>query len=261
MGDGTYCGVGYSQVLEWMKGGTFTDLNKNKLKTSFKAIDPALLGPNGRFQQAWDTWSDDISESKPIDDVWSAFGDDVNAAVLVNTEAMFNGIKMQVWQGNNPMSDDTWKANGTGAFSAAKAISTIRAAIAIFTYLDSPIVHKNMVTTLNAMYKTFQKFDEQVNDGLAADDQIQTTTLFSEFIYYCLIPRIEGVQTWIERRVTTMKNQWTAVKDQSPTEERARSAQHILDSLDSLLQQAEEIVLISTSGYEFPPPELPSDDD
>ncbi|KAJ8060927.1 hypothetical protein OCU04_010007 [Sclerotinia nivalis] len=242
----------FKMILEWMMGDPFTDINSSNLRTSLTPVDEALLNPRRSFQRPWEHWSGTISGSSPIDDIWRAFGDDTNPSVLVNAEKVFNGIKLQIWQGNNAMADDKWKEKGlddtseeTGKLAAEKGMSTIRAATALFSYLNSLRVHANMVTILNSIHTIFEDFDTAINAERDEDDEIHTATLFSEFVYYALIPRIEGVQDWIERRIGAMITAWTAV---------------FLESLRGLLAKAETAVLLDIGGFDFDAPELPSEE-
>ncbi|THV55841.1 hypothetical protein BGAL_0003g00830 [Botrytis galanthina] len=252
----------FKMLLEWMMGGQFQDIDGNPMTTDFSTVDEALLGPEGPFQQAWDSWSSTISETTPIDDIWRAFGDDTNPSVLVNAESVFNGIKLQVWQGNNPMSDSTWNtrnfndaSEGTGSLAAQRGMSTIRAATAIFNYLNSQVVNENLATVLNNIHEIFSNFDDAINEDRADDDEINTARLFREFIFYALIKRLEGVQQWADRRLRAMIREWEAELARPTSSARAIEISNVLVQLRGLLSTVEDVILIDTSRFNFEIPD------
>ncbi|KAF7931258.1 hypothetical protein BELL_1093g00010 [Botrytis elliptica] len=252
-------------LLEWMMGGEFKVFDENPMTTDFQPVEEALLGPEGPFQQAWDSWSSTISETTPMDDIWRAFGDDTNPSVLVNAESVFNGIKLQVWQGNNPMSDSTWAtrnfddtSEGTGSLAVQRGMSTVRAATAIFNYLNSQVVNENMATVLNNIHDIFSNFDDAINEDRADDDEINTARLFREFIFYALFKRLEGVQQWAERRLRAMIAEWETELSRPTSSARAIEISNILVQLRGLLSTVEDVILIDTSRFNFEIPDLPS---
>ncbi|KAF7884611.1 uncharacterized protein EAF02_004947 [Botrytis sinoallii] len=255
----------FKMLLEWMMGGEFKVFDENPMTTDFPPVEEALLGPEGPFQQAWDSWSSTISETTPMDDIWRAFGDDTNPSVLVNAESVFNGIKLQVWQGNNPMSDSTWitrnfddTSEGTGSLAVQRGMSTVRAATAIFNYLNSQVVNENMATVLNNIHEIFSNFDDAINEDRADDDEINTARLFREFIFYALFKRLEGVQQWAERRLRAMIAEWETELSRPTSSARAIEISNILVQLRRLLSTVEDVILIDTSRFNFEIPDLPS---
>jgi hypothetical protein len=245
-------------LLQFMMFGTFTLPDG-----STYSVDPSLLVPEAYldalslFQTPWNQWDpSSTSTSTPIDDIWSAFGDTNNAGHLVNCESVFNGVKMQIWQGNNPMSDNTWKKNNfmstseaNGYAPAEGGLSTIRLAIAIFEYLNDAVVNANMATTMNAIHATFANYDASVL--AVTGNQINTARLAADFVYGAMIPRLEGVQAWAIRRINTMITDWEAALNQPTSSARANAVGRVLTALRSLLATTESLILIDTTGFDF----------
>lgn len=116
----------FSLLLGWFMYTRFV-LPDGTVRTSdFTAIPETLLNLQGFLWAPWNTWDPtNPSTTTPGDDIWTAFGDTTNPGVLANCETVFNGVKMQIWQGNNPMADTTWNGNdyddtseATGYFAA-----------------------------------------------------------------------------------------------------------------------------------------------
>ncbi|KAL7937884.1 glycoside hydrolase family 18 protein [Trichoderma chlorosporum] len=249
----------FSVMLEWMMNGTFVQPDGNVIKSSYTPVPEKYLVPGGFFQRPWNQWSSNPSATTPMDDIWTAFGDTTNPGVLVNCESVFNGVKMQIWRGNKPMADATWEANNfedtsesTGYAAVEGGMSTIRLATSIFSYLNDQVVHDNMVTILNSMYATFLEFDERV--GQATGDTIHSADMFSEFVYYALIPRLEAVQTWASGRIQKMLKKWQDVQAQPSTSTRASQVSLVIQALKKLLKKVDDAILIDTDGFDFEPP-------
>ncbi|KAL7921208.1 glycoside hydrolase family 18 protein [Trichoderma austrokoningii] len=217
----------FGLMLEWMMLGSFTLPNGSVVRSRYTPIPEALLDTRGLFQTAWNRWPSSriASTSTPMDDIWTAFGDTTNPGVLVNCEARFNSVKMQIWQGHSPMSNDTWKTKNfddtsekNGKAAAEVGISTIRMAISIFSYLNDQVINDNMAAIFDSMYATFTQFDEEVG---RRGTNINTADMFAEFVYYILIPRLEGVQTWAETRIERMRRNWEAIQSSPMSTARA----------------------------------------
>lgn len=252
----------FGLMLEWMMFGTFTRPDGSVLTSRYMPIPEALLDAAGLFQTAWDQWPSSrmTSTSTPMDDIWTAFGDGQNPGVLVNCEKRFNGVKMQIWQGKNPMSNDTWKANNfddtsekNGKAAAEGGISTIRLATSIFSYLNDSVINDNMATIFSSMHATFTQFDEEVGRG---GMNINTADMFSEFVYYALIPRLENVQAWAETHIRRMRSNWIALQSSPMSTARAATVREVLEMLKKLLGELQKAILIDTSGFRFDPPSL-----
>lgn len=250
----------FGLMLDWMMFGTFTLPDGSVVRSRYTPIPEALLGTTGLFQTAWDQWPSSrmTSTSTPMDDIWTAFGDKTNPGVLVNCEERFNGVKMQIWQGKSPMSNDTWKANNfddasekNGKAAAKGGISTIRLAISIFSYLNDQVINDNMATIFNSMHATFTQFDREAG---RRGYNINTAGMLSEFVNYALIPRLEGVQAWAEMRIARMRRNWEAVRSGPMSSARATTIGEVLQMLRELLQELQTTIFIDTSGFRFDPP-------
>ncbi|KAI0132937.1 glycoside hydrolase family 18 protein [Xylariales sp. AK1849] len=247
-------------MLQFMMFGTFTLPDGTVFTTDVDTVDESFFNLASFLQTPWNQWAPgETSTSTPLDDLWTAFGDTTNPDVLVNCERIFNGVKMQIWQGNSPMADGTWDTNDfddtseiAGPIAAQGGISTVRLAAAIFEYLDDSIVNVNMATVLNAFYDIWHRFDDGV---LAASGTvINTRRLYSDFVYRALIPRLEGVQGWAERRLEAMIANWEAVLNQPTSSSRATEVGEILESLNKLLEKVkEESLVVNTGGLNFDP--------
>ncbi|KAM0465725.1 hypothetical protein ACHAPV_001782 [Trichoderma viride] len=252
----------FRRALEWMMFGTATILDSRVVRSRYTPVPESLLtsGPGGYFQRPWNQWvPGSSSTSTPMDDVWTAFGDTTNPHVLVNCESVFNGVKMQIWQGKNPMSKDTWENNGfddtserTGFAAAGGGLSAIRMATSIFTYLNDRAINTNMATVLNSMHATFKQFDREVRG--VTGTTINTADMFSEYVYFVMIPRIEAVQAWAENRIRTMISDWTPVLSQPSSSQHGEDAEQVMDALENMLKLVESAILIDTSRFRFLPP-------
>lgn len=233
-------------------------------RTSFPLIPETLLSAGSFFQRPWNQWDpDNPSTTTPIDDIWTAFGDNSNPWVLANYESVANGVKMLMWQGKRPMADATWTNNGfdgtsddTGFFDATGGISTIRLATSTFSYLNNNIINRNMATILNAIYATFSQFDATVLR--VTGGTINTAPMFAEFIYYGLIPTLEAEQEWALDRINRMITNWEAVQAAPGSSRQTGDAGEVLDELNALKEKVQQAVLVDTSYFAFPPPAPPN---
>lgn len=252
----------FRRALEWMMSGTATIHDSRVVTSRYAPVPESLLlsGVGGYFQTPWNQWAPGSSStSTPMDDIWTAFGDTRNPHVLVNCESVFNNVKMQIWQGKNPMSNDTWDSKDfddtterTGFDAAQGGMSAIRMATSIFTYLNDRVINTNMATVLNSIHDTFEQFDREV--GSATGTTIDTSGMFSEYVYFVMIPRIEAVQAWAENRIRAMIDNWELVRSQPSSSRHGGDAEQVIDTLENMLELVEAAILIDTSRFRFFPP-------
>lgn len=198
----------------------------------------------------------------PIDEIWEAFGTRDHPEVMVNAEEVFNGIKMRAWRGIDPFSDDTWADNewhdtseSTGVQRAQEAISAIRTVISLFEYLNHDTIRRNRDRVFNDISRVLHEFDAAV--ARVRQVTSEAGPLHLQFLFYYLIPRIEGVDRWIARRLEQLQDEWDAAMDDAASQPgpstRIRDIQSVLNALTTLKEEAEERIIIDTSGIEGDP--------
>lgn len=198
----------------------------------------------------------------PIDEIWEAFGTINHPEVMVNAEEVFNGIKMRVWRGIDPFSDETWANNGwhdtsesEGFQRAQEAISAIRTVISVFEYLNHDTIMRNRDQVFNDISRVFQEFDAAV--ARVRQVTIEAGPLQLEFLHYYLFPRIEGVENWVIRRLTQMRREWRAALDDGTSQPgpstRAEDIRDILNAIEGLMAEVDTI-FIKTGGLRDDPP-------
>ena len=74
---------------------------------------------------------------------------------MINTESYFNMIKIQIFCGNDPISDDRWQDLGlddtTDVKKGSEAIGMIRHVLKIFDYMDHPQMHMAWISSANGV--------------------------------------------------------------------------------------------------------------
>lgn len=133
------------------------------------------------------------------------------------------------------------------------ALSSINAAAAVFSYMNSNTVNQNYADVLNSMYNTFEAFDESVLAVTGAT--INTALLFSHFVYNCLNQQVENVEAWIDDRLNTLENTWQSALNGASANDRAR-IQIILDTINGMREDlvSSDFLLLDIGSLTFEPP-------
>jgi len=196
--------------------------------------------------------------------MWEAMGSVGNPSPLVNAEAGFNGIKMRVWRGIDPVSDKTWLERDWDNTSADRgpplaedALSTIREVIAVFNYLNHQTVEANRASVFNKQAEVLREYDAAV--ARVRGVNIQTERLHREFTFMYLTQRIEDVSHWVNRRLERLESNWQARVDEyqrnpPPRPGTLELALSILESVDDLKNSADDEIMVKTGKLTPGPP-------
>ena len=125
----------FGRLLEFAMTGRNRDPSGRMYTSDFTRVDESVLNDNGVFQRDYATWDPIATRTgSPINQIWQAFGWDGDPSHFVNAEGAFNSIKAQVWQGNNPVSDQTWRDHG---YDRINDVTRTYAAISELTMVSS----------------------------------------------------------------------------------------------------------------------------
>lgn len=136
------------------------------------------------------------------------------------------------------MSDTTWNGNGFNIADAQHtqdAITAIRTAIQVTSYLNDAQVNSNWATVVQDVTTYYRHYQERV---LAVDGaQINPAEMYQEFVREVVIQDIENSADWIRRRIGQLQRIWQPLVGQDP------EAQGVLDTLQELDDTVETLLL------------------
>lgn len=161
----------HPRFLEFAMGANVQLHNGRTYHTIHPVIDPGIFSDGSRYLTRWSLWDPNgqtnNEDQSPSDDVWRAYGDENNAGHMVNTEPHWNNLKMQIFRGNNPISDGTWEArkldNTADTATGIRAIGAIRDVIGIFDYMNRPELHTAWTSSANGIRSALDHFQDRYN--------------------------------------------------------------------------------------------------
>jgi hypothetical protein len=150
-------------------------------------------------------------------------------------------MKEDMWAGNNPVADTSWRNMGlddtsinSGESSAAAALSFLREAIGIFNYLNSPIVNAMFATAYNGITDALNTYAGRVQavTGTAYPIADMHRTFFMNVIR---AQHLEGsTRNWVERHLNTLENNWLAAYNAAVAQPRPLNADFIVVCIEVL---------------------------
>lgn len=208
-------------------------------RSAYPAIPERFLDDNSHLHEDYSTWDPNGpygNRGRPIDEITNAYGSDTNPGVLVNTEAVLNGIKARMWVGNQPMSDSLWNENGFNLEDPQRsnaAISYIRATMQVVVYLNDAVVNDNWAHIIQDVVDAYRRYAERVQavDGVT----IHPAEMYQEYVLNVVIHNLEDTDRWMLRRIEQLRSVW---RNSNHPE-----AQGVLDQLQETEDQVEELLI------------------
>ena len=115
-----------------------------------------------------------------------------------------HALKSRLWEGILPMSDTRWRLKELDkAENFGIAIEHLSAVVAVFEYLNSPVVMGNLRETFNLISKHLSDFDAAVNALRASNGTtpVSTAALWEEFMYARYQVMTTRAHDWVMSRI------------------------------------------------------------
>lgn len=229
------------RAQEYMMNGRARLSDGTLTNSAYTAIPERYLDENSYLHRAYASWDPNgpyTGRGRPIDDITQSYGSDLNPSVMVNAEAVLNGYKARIWVGHQPMADDLWNSNGfdlPDANRAAAAISTIRTAVQVTSYLNDDVINRNWAHILNDIVRAYRRYQERVQavDGV----NIHPAEMYQEFMLLVVTQNIGRSTDWMERRINQLRTLWQDQVGSHP------EAQSIIYQLKALAETVEGLLL------------------
>lgn len=131
--------LGYmARVLSFMMTGQNRDPDGTTYTTERPLIPFNVFGPGGRLHQDYANWDPNGGRvGTPLSRMWEAFGSTDNPQQHVNAESVLNSYKARIWNGNQPMADETWEENGYNEWNTAHSAENARSALGVINQVKS----------------------------------------------------------------------------------------------------------------------------
>lgn len=207
-------------------------------------VPERYLDANSYLFQPYSVWDPNgpyTANGRPIDEITNAYGSDINLDVLVNADSVLNSYKACIWVGHQAMSDMLWNSNGYNIADVThteQAITSIRTAIQVTSYLNDRDVNDNWLTVVNDVVEIYRRYQQRI---LAVDGvQFHAAEMYQEYMREVVIVDIENSDNWIEQRIGQLRNIWTPLVGQHP------EAQGVLDMLKELDDTVEALLVDTT---------------
>jgi chitinase len=224
------------------------------VRSEYPAIDRRYLDPNSYLFTDYATWDPNGPSTitvgqntlqvtgRPIDMITNAYGSDTNPDVLVNADSVLNSYKARVWVGHQPMSDTLWTENGFDLADVGRttaAITAIRTTMQVISYLNEARVNGNWATVVNTVVAIY---DDYLNRVQRIDNvSIHPREMYQEYMTRVVIPDIENMDLWVERRIGQLRRLWEPLQGQNTW------AQGIIAQLDGLESDMDELLVDPSS--------------
>lgn len=233
------------RAQEYMMTGSARRGDGTLVRSDYNPVPERYLDQNSYLFQDYGVWDPNgpyTANGRPIDEITNAYGSDINPGVLVNADSVMNGYKARAWVGHQLMGNDLWTSNGfdiADSDHAEQAISTIRTAIQILSYLNDDDVNNNWATVINNVVEIYRRYQERV---LAVDGvQLHAAEMYQEYVREVVLLNLENnIESWVARRIRQLRNVWYPLLNQDPW------AEGIIATLDNLREVMESILLDTT---------------
>ncbi|KAK3168950.1 hypothetical protein OEA41_005398 [Lepraria neglecta] len=226
-------------------GGRFT-INSLTYPAGARGANLLAVNPNAGMYGPTDAFDcEDVTMTDALTDPTAQFV----------TEHIFElSIKAQVWQGNNPVSDQTWRDNGydrtNDVTRTYAAISELTMVIRVFSYFNMQEININFAAVARAIGDELEYFSERYNRVHNAN--IDMGAIHTEFLANVVIPRMENVETWLRQRIQRLNDIWENEARRNPAN---TEAVDILQNLEILEREiGNSGLLIDRNGIPSPPP-------
>ena len=178
-----------------------------------------------------------------------------------------HALKSRLWEGILPMSDTQWRLRELDkAENFAIATEHLSAVVAVFEYLNSPLVMGNLRETFNLMSKHLSDFDAALNAQRSSNGitPISTAALWEEFMfarYQVMTTRAHG---WVISRIQTLRepilrelgeHQPPSTTEVSPKQWELTNKIHDLAEIEACADTAIMMPMEGYTGYS-PPTEI-----
>lgn len=249
----------HPRQLEWDQGVGFTLPNGNTVRSQYTPVDRGVYAAGGRYLSAWSSWDPagqtNAEDEAPVDDIWRAYGDTNNAGHMVNTEPHFNNLKMQIFRGNDPISNENWASQNlddtTQTSTAEEAIGAIRDVLSMYEYMNGPNLNNYWTSSANDIRAARAHFQTRYNMNVPPGAQPLTNLpeRHTEYITRFLLPALRmDINLWAERRINILIADWDTALE-SARGQRAVDIRGILEALSQLKDQNDNLSFDSANVH------------
>lgn len=236
----------HPRFLEFIMGAPADLLNGHTRQTEHPTIDTRVFETGGRYTESWSAWDPQgqthTEDDTPADDIWRAYGDTHNDQHMINAEPHFNNLKMQIFRGNDPISDRAWGRRNfedtANTDNALSAIGAMRDVIGTIDYMNEDGAHTSWTTAANDVRSALAHFQDRFNQNVPQGmNQIANLPeMWDEYIRQVLIPQIQNnVRTWVGYRIDELRSTWSDERE-GATGQRQEVINGILEALEDLWQ-------------------------
>ncbi|KAF5671745.1 hypothetical protein FHETE_3958 [Fusarium heterosporum] len=186
------------------------------------------------------------SEERPITRIMQAHGWEENWEDFVFLEKAINGVKAQLWKGNNPVDQRKMLRKCRNEDKYSEALIAIRTVINVFNYMNNPEVHAAWINTANNIRSELKRADVAWMNladmgsppGVTKRPSTRIVDYWDLWIRSHLDSMVQRSSDFVEMSLEALEAFWTPRSATDPAR-----ADLVLDKCSTLRRQVSDITI------------------